>query len=807
MNILSVYIHTAVYNILQNKAYSLFCVFGTALTFVFIIILLQLTYAVTNSEPPLVNADKTIKIEFLYGDIGPKHVWNKKYYFTEQDVLQLNSMVKGYELCGISHAESVNPIINGQLKTVVINFVNSDYWLVKKYNFIVGRPFTDIDYGASHPVAIIKENNALRYFGSPESAIDQEIEFQGNSYKIIGVVEDFSVLAANDWSGIWVPNKYNKGIPSGWMNYEIEYMFPKNMPTEEMKENLWFALQNYFKQQKKEIIEPAELQTVREQVITQLGGGIFQYGIIVLLFVLLIIPAVNIITINMANADKQAVGIAICRALGASKIQVFSQLMFEIILLVIFGTLIGLLLSFPVLHIVETYFLDYGIGEGSKLLGKMNYWVIITEVLPIALIFSMMSGGIPAWKIANRSIAAVLKGDIGSERLTNNKYNRFIGIYIEQAFVFLTLMICIISVLKKVDLYKTPGKLDTSNTLIFGYAASAMNKDFNWQDVMNTIINLKTITEDLKRKVYVESISKNNNFVPYGASADEMISTIIADGKEIEIDFMAADPDTYKVLKPSLDEGEWFSADNKYEITPCVITRQLADSLGWTEAVGKKIHCTTFLRDMQVIGVLSGLKKNIFEESKMGFIIPASIFAQQSMTASSYYSVRLTDINEKDNFTKEYYDLFKKRIGTNTVVEPIVSDLERYKAEQIIQNTSGLIAQSIPTLFFLIFGFIGSFGLFWLNTEKRKSELALRRAIGATKIRLTIMILKESLILTLSSALPSIVIALFIYDFSYIELVGIGLVLLIMIVFSVFSAWYPAYKVAQLSPVDALHYD
>ncbi|MDR1554387.1 MAG: ABC transporter permease [Prevotellaceae bacterium] len=806
MNILSDYIRTAIYNIWHNKAYALFCLFGTALTFIFVIILLQLIYIVTGNEPPLENADRTVKIEWFYGDAGPEHSWEKKYYFDEQGVIQLSNMIKGYEVYGISHSESVNPIINGQLKTVEVNFVNPDYWQVKGYNFIVGRSFTETDYSSSHPVAVIRESNARKYFGSPESSINQEIEFQKNTYRIIGVVADFSILAADEWSGIWVPHKYNRGTPSGWLNYAIEYMFPKNMPVDEMKENVLYAVKNYFGQQEKEIVEPTELQTNREQIVEKLGGEVFRYGVIVLLLALLIIPAVNIITINVANADKQSESIAVRRALGASKIQVFFQLMSEITLLVLCGTLIGLLLSYPVLYVVETVLLDYGVGEGSKLLGKMNYWVILLGILPVSLIFSLMSGGIPAWKIVRRSISGTLKGE-PLDDLTN-KYSRFTGIYIEQALVFITLMICMVSILKKIELYKTPGMLDTSNTLIFGYATSAMNKDFKWDDVFNVLNNLKTINEELKQKTYVEAISKNSNFLPYGTFSDAMKHCVEADGKRIEnIDFMAADPATFKVLRPSLDEGEWFSDDANYEHTPCVITRQLADSLGWGEATGRHIAIEHFATNAQVIGVLSGIKKNVFEESKMGVIILTSLFERRSATISGYYCARLTNNSEKDNLTNEYYNLFKKRIGVNSVIEPIVSDIERYKTEQIIKNTSSLIAQTVPTVFFLIFGFIGSFGLFWLNTEKRKSELALRRAIGSTKVGLIIKILKESLILTLLSAIPGIILAFFIYNLGQIEILGIGLSLLIMIVFSVFSAWYPAFKVSRLSPAESLHYD
>jgi ABC-type antimicrobial peptide transport system permease subunit len=809
MNILSDYIRTAIYNIWHNKAYAVFCLFGTALTFVFIVILLQLVHVVTGNEPPLENANRIVGIEYFYGDTGPNHSWNKKYYFNEPDVIQLSSLVQGYECYGISHIESVNPTINGQLKTVVVNFVNPDYWQVKGFNFIKGRPFTEKDYSRSKPVAVIKESNARKYFGSPSQAMGKEIEFQGNIYQIIGIVEDFSLLAADEWSGIWAPHKYNKGVPSGWMNYAVEYLFPKKKPVNEMKENVLRAVKHHLEGQGKEIVEPAKLQTNREQIIEKLGDtNRFRYGITGIILVLLIIPAINIVTLNMANARKHAEEIAVRKALGASKSLIFFQLMSETILLVLFGTLLGFFLSFPALHIIESCFLDYGTGEGAKLLGEMDYGVILWGVFPISLLFSFMAGGVPAWKVIRLNVAEALKGKTGDEKLIH-KNQGFIGIYIEQALVFIALMICGVSIFKKVELYRMPGMLDTDNTLIFGYAASAQNENFNWDDVKNAMSNMKAINEELKTKNYIEGISKNNNMLPYGASSDGMTFTIEANGKRMQVDFMAADEDAFKVLKPTMDEGKWFS-DDDYKNPPSIITRQLADSIKWVKTIGQTIKLPlsdSYSINTQVTGVVSGIKKDVFEKSKMGFIIPASLFAQFAMTASGYYCVRLTGSNEKDNFTNEYYSLFKKRIGTNTCVEPVVSDLDRYKMEQIIKNTSDLIAQTVPTVFFLIFGFIGSLGLFWLNTKKRIRELALRRAVGSTKMQIFNKVLYESLFLTLLAALPGIVLSFFIYDFRAIEIMGIGASLLIMLLFSVFSAWYPAYKSSGISPAESLHYE
>ena len=54
------YLRSALCSIKHNKVYALFCVVGTAFTFVFIIIMLQLVYDTTSDKAPFVNGDRTI---------------------------------------------------------------------------------------------------------------------------------------------------------------------------------------------------------------------------------------------------------------------------------------------------------------------------------------------------------------------------------------------------------------------------------------------------------------------------------------------------------------------------------------------------------------------------------------------------------------------------------------------------------------------------------------------------------------------------------------------------------------------------
>ncbi|MCC8062667.1 MAG: ABC transporter permease [Rikenellaceae bacterium] len=405
MKQLSGYLRSALYNIRHNKAYAAFCILGSALTFVFIIILLQLAYVISNDAPPLTNSSRVVQIGEDFTNRSGESIDG----LTLRGVVQMRDLVEGYETYAISHNESGILQVNDQVRSVLVNFINSDYWQVNDFEFIAGRPFTKEDYAAAKPVAMIKQANARAYFGN-EPAVGREVEFQGNTYEIIGEVADFSFLT-NEYASLWVPYKYNKYLPSGMTSYTISYLFPEQMPETVMKQNVARALQFYFQQANEDVeIDPGKMMTQKEVRLSQFGDRMLTYGIGLIILLLMIIPAVNIVTLSIADANAQATEIAIRRAMGATRMNTFIQKMSEHFILVMVGMLLGLVLVYPTISIVETIFLDVMTGEGVRMFGRMNYWIILYEVLPLCIFFSLISGGIPAYLISKRNIADTLKG-------------------------------------------------------------------------------------------------------------------------------------------------------------------------------------------------------------------------------------------------------------------------------------------------------------------------------------------------------------------------------------------------------------
>ena len=158
-------------------------------------------------------------------------------------------------------------------------------------------------------------------------------------------------------------------------------------------------------------LDTGKLKTAKEAAFSNIGGGsVFGLGIGALVLLLLLIPAINIFTLNVAYSRNRAEEIAIRRAFGASRFSAFLQLMFEDLLLVLAGTFIGIILVNPFFEYLMNTFFDMPMLGNIVLISGVDMVVVATLIVPLMILFIFMFGALPAYSIAKRNIADVLKG-------------------------------------------------------------------------------------------------------------------------------------------------------------------------------------------------------------------------------------------------------------------------------------------------------------------------------------------------------------------------------------------------------------
>lgn len=398
------YIIPAFYHIRHNLSFAIFYVLGTALAFVFIAIVLQLVYSVVGNEPPMVNADRIVQIG------SSRDVRGKTVYIPAEEIEGLMKEIQGYESYAVSHSEFVDVFGEHTFVASSVNYVNVDYWNVFQFEFLEGRAFSREEFENKQPVAVINKSMADILFKG-ESAVGKRIECQKVVYTITGVVRDVSVFTTGIFEKFWFSNKYNSFTPSGDHYYDICVLFPQNVSVVTAKQGIARVLEDYYSRRGRKVEVVAEkLYTVKEDLVNDVGIQLLFYGVPIVLLILLIIPAINIVTLNVANSVKQSEEIAIRRAIGASCLELFFQIIVENLILVIVGVLLGLLLFFPMVHVIEETCVN-GVLEGTDvLITHIDYVVILGGILPMMFVFTLLTGGYSAYWAIKKNMAVVLKG-------------------------------------------------------------------------------------------------------------------------------------------------------------------------------------------------------------------------------------------------------------------------------------------------------------------------------------------------------------------------------------------------------------
>ena len=399
------YIKSSFYNIRKNKMYSTFYIAGTALTFIFIILILQFIKLVTTETAPNPNASRIIIIDdFRYtqgwdmGGIPP---------------VEINQFIQMIEPEKYSYigTETISFSTNDQIKDALTYFVGGDYFDMYPFDLISGHTFTKEDVEKKNKVTVVTEDIAKESFPKGD-AVGKTITIQGNEYKIVGVVASYSLLTFADGSAsLWIPSCFDKFIPSYRPWFRLHIQFPDSMNENQMKKKLVNGVRAFYENKNQEIdIDENDIYTQQESKIKKYFSGYILYGVGGALVLLLLIPALNIVILRNAQSKSRAEEMAIKRAIGATRLSVFWQLLNENFILVTIGIVIGGILTIPAANIIQSFVLGNIMSDQTSLISRFDFSVLILQVLPLALLFVFLSGGIPAYLVSKKNISLSLRG-------------------------------------------------------------------------------------------------------------------------------------------------------------------------------------------------------------------------------------------------------------------------------------------------------------------------------------------------------------------------------------------------------------
>ena len=771
----------------QNPLYTALSVFGIALTFVFVSILLLIVKTDKGEYIPHKYAERTWKVHRIHDGRWENDI-------PKEIVEACISKMKTPEITVLSTGNAMIPLVlEDKIVNAIINCISENFFDVARFKFLSGRPLNKQEIADGQQVAVIDRYTAEQYFGKNGDPIGKNVVLSGIQFRVTGVVDNVSILTIGGGfanANIWLPYKSSPKIP--YIKYNISFTAKNEAAIAEIQAEFGRILDELNAAGNTQYSIP-ELQ---KKPVSQSGGMLGFKGttLIFLILTLMLIPALNILSLNISKSHDRREEIAVRKAFGAPRHTIFGQLFVENTLITLVGAAVGMFITPFFLRSIDNMMLKFSvIPLGFSL--NFNLATIFWIAVPCVLLFSFLSGSIPAWITSKREIVNVLKGD-ESNAITSNwtRRRKLTWVFVEQMLVFSVMLFVFTTLSEKIVVHYSKGDVSIDNIFVVNYEQIGYNKD----EKEANDIQFHNMVERMKEWPSVELISINNAMPITGTS---FIDSISFDNNGYRASIKHCDENFYRMFSPVLSEGQWFrDADASSENPPALVTKQLLDDFGLTgSAVGQTVYYQG--RTYRIVGTIEAYKERASGKQLSALFIPSSLTSGWMLYAVKHKTGMGSD------FSKAFIAEFYKNFPCDQF-NPNFFDLGNMnKQVNLLESSLQFYAFGIPTAFLLIFAFMGTFGVIWVQSKKRMCEFGLRIAFGCTPARLMRKIIFENLILTSLAMLPGMIVVAGLYSFApkgWEWSAAVGAAIVLMWLFSAFSAWYPARQAAKVQPVEAL---
>ncbi len=305
---------------------------------------------------------------------------------------------------------------NGHVSELQMRRVDANYWKILDFTLLAGRLPTAEDEERGRMVAVINATSAKQLFGN-EAAVGKNLSIGGQTLQVIGVVGD--ELHLNAFSDIWAPVTT---FPSTEYKHQMHGEFTalllarskadlpqirnevmeiaKGVEFNDPKEwaRTWFNADS-------KLDTVARLFTDGSGKNQDSGAAILLTIIVTVMLLFMLLPAMNLVNLNSGRILERTSEIGVRKAFGATSSQMAWQLIVENVILCLVGGVLGLFGSWLALMWLEAS------GLIPYLKVSLNFAVMFYGLL-ITLVFGLLSGVLPAWKMSRLDPVHALKGTI-----------------------------------------------------------------------------------------------------------------------------------------------------------------------------------------------------------------------------------------------------------------------------------------------------------------------------------------------------------------------------------------------------------
>jgi predicted permease len=712
--------------------------------------------------------------------------------------------------------------------------VSGGYFPVLGVKPLLGRLISPEDdvHGAGNAVTVLGYSYWQHKLGGRLDVLNQPVRVNGQIFTIVGVApRGFTGTTLGSDPEVFVPMSFKPLLTPGWNgtdrydDYWI-YLFARLKPgvtmaqaeaalnsiyaglVEDQAKTVRGRNDDYMKRflaSRLSLREGKQGQSsMRDQSRTPLYILMAATGLV------LLIAMANAANLLLARSMRRRKELAIRVALGASRLDILSQLLAEAVLLSAAGGVAGLALASVTLRAL----LRQMAGDDAPVyfLTAQIQWPILAFALGLSLITGLLFGLHPAWDAARQTVATTLKDDSGSVSSSRGTSRvRKLLVAMQVAVSALLLVPTGLFLKSLVNLMHVDLGMTTESTITFRISP-----------------RLNSYTTERCRALYERAEAQLAAIPGVSSVAASMVPLIGGSnwGNSLTVEGYPTGPDSDSHSMLNYVGPDFFG---KFGI-PLIAGREFTerDTLaGPKVAIVNQQFARHFFGAGNPLGrkFIPGWGKVTPDIEIVGVVKDSNYSGVRQKVPRLYYTPwrQNNDIGQMAFYVRTALEPAAVVPQVRAVMASLDRDLPlgglRTLDEQVRQSVRSdrLVLQLAAVFAFLATGMamLGLYGVMAYSVTRRTREIGIRLALGAGTSRIRLMIARELMVILAAGLAVGVPAAIAVARLTESQLFGvksgdvavIGASALALAVAALLAGYIPARRATRVNPVDALRYE
>ncbi|CAM4031818.1 ABC transporter permease [Flavobacterium antarcticum] len=459
------------------------------------------------------------------------------------------------------------------------------------------------------------------------------------------------------------------------------------------------------------------------------GRGNYQFLLIMfwLSILILVLSIVNYVNLATANAINRAKEVGVRKIVGASKMNIIQQFLYETILMVLFS----ILLSLVIVELSLPYYNSF-LNKSLVIFGGQFYG----QLLLIFIITIIFAGIFPAIYVSNFETLKVLKGNFGRNKS---------GVWLRNAMLILQFSIATFFIIGSYIVYQ---QIDYISNKDLGFKGDQVlsisyRNNYDWQkeDYKAKLLSrYNMVKSEISKIKGVEQVAAGS--IEFGTANGSSSGFTYKGGSTIQARNMGVDFEMLDMMEIKIKEGRQFSEKFASDtINSMMVNETTLRMMGEKDPIGKEVEWND--RKFKIVGVVKDF--NLYGPQAE---IPPMVFFHFKTVDWMLQNVQKINVkvnpNDMEQSIAEIEKFWVKNVNTEYPFSYDFVDKSYARTYASYVKQKNLF--SLLNFIVILIALFGLFALASYSIQRRMKEIAIRKTLGAETNTLLLSLSKQYVI-------------------------------------------------------------